>query len=316
MARRDKNNSNATESEGTQPEANTEEAAVTAETTEAPAAAATAATEKPAETPINLDAFTVSVDAAYGVRDDSTGVVPEAQLAEVTKAYRDLDGVKPKNAAKALVNDRVKDAVNNLDIIAGRAYMLISEALVAGAGAGKSERTPTDPTEAYVQRLVTLALAQSLVTVPEGVDESAATDKANAQLAELAAPAQTYLAWTKADEASRGDEPEVNSTVKAAVKLATGKTAKAGGGSSSSGSSFDGPRRDIGEHIREAFADKAAGDFMTIAEIRNFKSTEYADGQPSAGAISARLFPSSGKVSLDFVTPDTNEKGNRGARKN
>lgn len=313
MARR----SNSTPAESNDSNTTPEEAAVTADAaTEATTEAAPAAAEKPAEVKIDLTAYTAAVDAAYNGRDESTGVVGDELLEAVTKAYRDLDGVKPKNAAKALVGERLKDAVNQLDISSGRAYMLIGEANTAGAGGSKGEKAPADPAEAYVQRLVTLALAQSLVTAPEGVDVAAATDKANSTLAELATPAQEYLTWTNADEATRGDEPEVNSTVKAAVKLATGKTAKAGGGSRSGGSSFDGPRRDIGKHIAEAFESHNSGDFLTIAEITNFKSTEYGDSKPSAGAISARLFPSTGKCSLDFVTPNTNEKGNRGAVKN
>lgn len=294
----------------------TEEAAVTADTTEAtPEAPAEAAATKPAEVPINLDAYTAAVDAAFQAKDEANGVIAEGPLEAVTKAYRDLDGVKPKNAAKALIGDRLKDAVNSLDIVSGRAYMLIGEANTAGAGT-KTEKAPADPAEAYVQRVVTLALAQSLVSVPEGVDGAAAAEKANAQLAELAPKAAEYLAWTVNEADDKGEEPEVNSTVKAAVKLATGKTAKAGGSRSGGGSTFDGPRRDIGKHIEEAFADKNSGDFLTIAEITNFKSSEYGDSKPSAGAISARLFPSTGKCSLTFVTPNTNEKGNRGASKN
>lgn len=284
--------------------------------TEPTTEAAPAAAEKPAEVKIDLTAYTAAVDAAYEGKDETSGVVNDELLEAVTKAYRDLDGVKPKNQAKTLVGERLKDAVNSLDIVSGRAYMLIGEANTAGAGGAKGEKAPADPAEAYVQRLVTLALAQSLVTAPEGVDTAAAAEKANAQLAELAPKAQEYLAWTVNEAEDKGDEPDVPSTVKAAVKLATGKTAKAGGGRSGGGSTFDGPRRDIGKHIAEAFESHNSGDFLTIAEITNFKSAEYGDSKPSAGAISARLFPPTGKCSLDFVTPDTNEKGNRGAKKN
>jgi hypothetical protein len=301
MARRSKENENTSTEAPEATEGNTE-------STDAPA------TEAKVETPINLDAFNTAVGTAFGNRDETTGTVPEADLAAVTSAYRDLDGVKPKNAAKALVGDHLRSAVNELDVIAGKAYMQISEALTAGSGGTKADRPPADPTEALTVRILTLDLARNLVPVPEGADAEKATEQAGQRYSELFDSAGAYLTWSMADEATRGDEPEASSTVKAAVKLALGKSARVGG-SGRSGASHDGPRGDIGEHIREAFADKASGDFMSVAEIRNFKSTEYGDRQPSAGAISARLFPTSGKCSLDFVTPSTNEKGNRGATK-
>lgn len=292
------------------PDTTTEETAVSTATEEVQPEAA----EKPTEAkPINLDAFTASVDAAYDTRDTTTGTVPEGPLAEVTKAYRDLDGVKAKNAGKNLVNERLKARVNELDIVGGKAYMMISEALTAGAGA-KAERPPADPTEAFVQRYAAIALGLSLLTIPEGVDEASATTRAQEQVESLRGAAQEYMVWAQAPEDSRGDEPEVVGTVKQAVKLAMGKTAKVGGGGRVGGS-HEGPRHSIEEHIRQTFADEEPGTFKSIAEIRNFKSEEYGDTPPSAGAISARLFPQSGKCSLDFVKPDTNEKGNRGAVK-
>src|SRR5699024_5291652 len=53
-------------------------------------------------------------------------------------------------------------------------------------------------------------------------------------------------------------------------------------------------RGDVAEHIREAFADLPSGAFLTINQIRRHPSAAYEGREPSGGAISARLFPSSG----------------------
>ncbi|MEU4477743.1 DUF262 domain-containing protein [Micromonospora sp. NPDC023966] len=74
-------------------------------------------------------------------------------------------------------------------------------------------------------------------------------------------------------------------------------------------------RRDIGAHIVSAFFGLAPGSFLTINEIRRHRSDEYGDEFPSAGAIHARLFPSSGRCTVPGVEPGTNERGLRGARK-
>jgi hypothetical protein len=53
---------------------------------------------------------------------------------------------------------------------------------------------------------------------------------------------------------------------------------------------------------------------LTISEIRQHPSPEYEGTMPSAGAISFRLFPANGLVTLVGVTPD-HVNGVRGARK-
>lgn len=282
---------------------------------EAPAAEAT--TEKAAEA--DLTAFQTAVDQAIENRDMATGDIPEADSEAVVKAYRDLDGLKAKNAAKKVLTEGVKDGMNQLKIDLARGYAKLGEAVQsAGSARTAAEKPPADPTEAFVQHVAALNLAYGLVTsnVPEGVgdDWEARSDKLTEESREGAA---AYLAWFTADSESRGDEPEASPVVKAAVKLSQGKSARVARSAAGGGSTYSGPRRDIGKHIAEAFADKESGTFMTIAEIKSFKSTEYGDDTPSPGAISARLFPSGGgPCTLDFVTPGQNKAGNKGATKN
>lgn len=320
MARRDRSSAATTEApEATDP--TPEEETVTATATEVPAQAEASDTSTTTEatsadkpkTEIDLTAFSAAVEEAVGQRDESTGDLSVEALAPAIAAYRALDGIAAKNKAKTHLTDKMRDAMSSLDIQLARSYMVVQDNLSAGA-APKSERQPADPTEAWVQRQVGLDLARALLTKPEGVAEDAEA-RAEKLYSEVYPQAEQYLAWSNDESEDKGDEPDVPAFVKSAVKLAQGKAAKVGGTRSGGGAS-SGERHDIGEHIRQAFENVASGTFLTIAEIRNAKSTEYGDNPPSAGAISARLFPQSGKCSLDFVTPGQNEKGNRGATKN
>lgn len=53
----------------------------------------------------------------------------------------------------------------------------------------------------------------------------------------------------------------------------------------------DGTRKNIATHILNAFKGKPVGTVLTIAEIVKTRSDEYGEESPSAGAVSARLFP-------------------------
>jgi hypothetical protein len=121
----------------------------------------------------------------------------------------------------------------------------------------------------------------------------------------------------QADPESRGDEPEVPTIAKNAAKLAFGRAAKAGTGANRVVAPYTGERRDVAKHIENAFKNKEEGTFLAISEIRNERSDEYGDDAPSAGAISARLFPPNDKPSTMLkygIRPDT-QNGKKGAVK-
>lgn len=302
MARRNPSNTKPDSTESVSTEA-PEETAVSTTATEAPAS-----TE---ETPIDLTGFEAAANAAVAEADTSTGTIPPAEIDKVVTEYRVLDGVKAKNKAKAFLNEGMKSAMNESDIVKARSFLQLTESMTAGSTA-KAEKAPADPTEAFVQRSATLQLANSLLVPGEGVADDHAS-RTEALVSESQAAAEQYLAYLQDESEDKGEEPEVSAVVRNAVKLALGKAAKAG--SSRTGGGYTGERRDIGKHIVEAFADHPVGTFLTIAEIRKFVSDEYGQSLPSAGAISARLFPQSGKCTIESVRPDTNEKGNKGAEK-
>jgi len=287
-----------------------DEAAVTVEPTESEPVA-----PKPEA---DLTEFKARVAEAVEGKDSSTGEVAPGLFEPVSAAYRAIDGVKGKNAAKAFVSDQMRDAMNSTDIQSARAYMNLGDHLTAATPHAGSARVPTDPTEAFIHLIVGLRLAQALAAenVPEGVAEDW-SGKADALLTSSEGPAREYLAWTKSEDENKGDEPIVESVVKAAVKLSVGKSAKVGSAARSTSTPFTGTRRDIGKHIAAAFEGIESGTFLTVAQIRKHHSDEYGDELPSAGAVSARLFPrNNGKCTIEGITPgQLDGKGNKGAYK-
>lgn len=274
-------------------------------------------TEPKGEEAVNLTAFQEAANAVVAKRDSSTGEVAVADIEPANTAYRDLDGIKAKNAAKSWLDEQMKESLVKLDAQLARAYSMIKDNLSAGAKA-TTHREPVDPTQAYVNRLAAFSLAYGLITnnPPEGVE----VEKAQAQAQELAGSlgdqVKSYQEWleTEVPEGEdKPDAPEVSAVVRTAFKLSTGKAS--GGGRVSGGS---GVRRDIGKHIASAFANVESGGFLTIAEISNFKSEEYGEDSPSQGAVSARLFPTSGKCTIEGIVPlskSDSPKGVRGAKK-
>lgn len=295
------------------------EAPVSTSTNEAPAPQNTESNTESA--PVDLSAFEQAVEAAVAEADVTTGVVPEASISTVTAEYRKLDGLKAKNAAKKHVADGMKDAMNGESLPRARAFLMLQEkALVAASGSsgGTTHRAPADPTEAFVQRIATLNLASAAAQaqVPDGVAEDWGT-KVGDLVTESTDAVNGYIKWLSSDAEDKGDEPEVSAVVKAAAKLAIGKSAKAGGSrTTSNGQVYSGERRDIAKHIVEAFADHEPGTFLRVSEIRKFHSSEYGDDLPSAGAISVRLFPKSGDSSMPKlgIQPDMRD-GKKGAVK-
>ena len=284
---------------------NTEEPTVaentTTETTEAPKAE------------IDLTAFKSAVDEAFTHADSTTGTIPEAEIAKVNEQYRLLEGLPAKNAARKVLDEGLMEAVGNLDAVKARGYGDLKGKLSA-AGGSTTTKAPADPAAAYVAKRASLELALQIVNrqapVIEGRDLDAEIAKAVSDASEQV---EATLAYEADESEDKGDAPEQSPVVRAAFKVASGK------GTGGTRRVSSGPRGDIAKHIQSAFADKESGEFLTVAEIAKHKSAEYSDGGPSQGAISARLFPASGKVTVEGVVPvDKDELGNgnpKGAKK-
>jgi len=258
--------------------------------TEAPeatdeATTAPAAEVKADEKPADLGPFQTAAEAAISQADPSTGDLPKDAIDSVNKVYREIDGVKGKNAARAWLDEQMKAAIMGKDILRARTFVSLKDGLSAGSGSS-GPKAPADPTQAFVQKVVALRLAtdQVIGNVPEGVTEDW-TEKADELYASLAEDVASYSAYVNSDDED-AEAPEVSPVVRQAFKLASGRGAAGGSGRVSGG-----PRRDIEKHLVQVFADLEVGSFLTVNEIAKASSTEYGDDRPSAGAVSARLFP-------------------------
>lgn len=263
---------------------------------------------------IDLTAFNAAVDAALAERDLATGTLTPSVIEPVKTEYRNLDGVKAKNAAKKNLAERLSSAVDALDVVTGKAVMILQNEMQSAGGGGKAaaERTPVDPTEAFTQKLAVINLAYNLVAsdVPEGVNEDEARGKVTTLVEENDEAARSYMEYLAKPESERGDEPEVSALVKKAVKVALGR----GVGSVKSGSStsHEGPRGNIARHIQLALAEQPDGTFMKVSEIAKARTEEYPNGTASAGAVSSRLKSPS---PIEGVEAGTNADGRFGAYK-
>lgn len=251
-------------------------------TTEAPTESADTKTEESA--PVDLGPFQAAVESAIGEADTSTGELPATAVESVNKVYRELEGLKAKNAARAWIDEQMKASIMGKDILKARVYVNIKDGLSAGSSAGP--KAPADPTQAFVQKVVALRLAtdEVLANVPEGVSENW-TDDADKLVEELAEQVTAYRAFLASEDEDE-EAPEVSPVVRQVFKLAAARGSAGGGGRVAGG-----PRRDIEKHITQVFENLPSGSFLSIAEISKTASTEYGDDRPSAGAVSARMFP-------------------------
>lgn len=257
-------------------------------------------------------AFKAAADSAVKAEDvdKDTGHLHEGLKAPVSLAYSAMPGAKGKNAAKTYLQEKMQqgmlDGVEDpAQYIVARSYLQLFKEVPKDAGAkpagGDKPTVVVDPTEAFVARIAALLIAPNLTTVPEGVTDDW-KDKAKAKAQELQGQVASYRNWLTANVGKSDEEksakPEVDAIVEAAAKVASGraagkaprKAAAAGGTTTSAGSSYSGPRRNVVEHIRQAFEGHPVGTWLSNAEIAKFQSTEYGDDRPSSGAVSARLF--------------------------
>ena len=294
------------DAEQTDSEATTE-STESGDATQAPAEGEAA--EAPAEkSKDDLEAeFRAKCEEAVDNSDESTGSVPEIFVAAVLDAYRNLPSTASKSLVKNWLGEEMRQALIDVKINRARALSDIN-AKVQDASTRRSAAAPAKPSKSpndvYLESCLALDLAKQFVPRPkdEELDDNFG-EQYSQRYADLTAEGgevQKYLTWLNATEAERGDEPEVDTVVKNAAKLASGRavggrkssTKRAGGGGSTGG-----PRRNVGTHIDEFLAQADPSAEYTVADVANFSSSEYGEDHPSPGAVAARLFPTTGKPS-------------------
>lgn len=267
-----------------------------------------------------VEAFKEAATTAADSADDEGHLTPD-QLSPVVEKYRAVEGGnKGKKIAKDFITDQMKEALTSGPdgFVPAMAWNAIQDAVLTAApkSSGGGTRTPAAPvsqTRLFADKIASLRLALELAeaNVPEGVDEDW-----EAKITGDLSKAQALLDFeaVERDEEDETPAPGVTPVERAAVKLATGRGPRKAG--RPSGAPYQGTRRDVAAHITNAFAAHPSGTFLTIAEIKSTPSEEYGSDSPSAGAISARLFPKAGpdKMSVPGVVA-AQEGGKNGARK-
>lgn len=262
-----------------------------------------------------VEEFKAAVEAAVEAADPSTGTVNLNDLDTISSAYRAVTGgIKYKNLAKNYVDDSMKAALPAGEFIKAVSYNEIAERLRTTTPAPKATKPKVDPKVAYGERVASLQLAAELL-------EELATDEVEGfeipDTSRAFEEAKAHIEWSRADEETRGEAPELGSIASQAVKAFNGRAQGRRGNAKSGGSTFTGTRRNVALHIESAFANLEPGDFLTISEIVNHRSDEYGDDHPSSGAVAARLFPGgdASRSNVSGVTPAHSAEGVKGAIK-
>jgi hypothetical protein len=272
--------------------------------------------------------FQAAVEAvlANEEKPDWGGTPPEVVVSPVLVAYGELPGAKGKSAGKKYLTEQMQakmleGTTDPSAFFDARIYMVLGKAIedAKGTRAPVVAKPKADPVEAHVERAAALMLAVNLLPVPDDVAGTDWASRTETLVDSLAADVEKYRSWAANTAEDKGDAPEVSPVVLAAAKIAQGRAVGARKAITKSGAPRaatvpGGPRGNIAEHIKQAMETVAVGDFMTIAEIAKYESTEYGtDGKPapSQGAISARLFPGgdASKCTLDFVQPEGTDQG-------
>lgn len=266
--------------------------------------------EKPKTADELFDEFKAILETAVAEADQSTGTPAEIHKSQSLEAYRKLPSTAKKADARDWMTQDMVECMNSNKVPRARTFMEILK-LINEATARRTAATPAkpskSPTEQYVEDRLALELSWNFLGAPKELDNDAFQNAYSGLKQEVAGQIEAYQAWfLNPDTEKRGDEPEVHDVVKNAAKIAAGKTPRrstrksSGGGST--GGSTGGARGDVAKHIQEFLASVESGSEHPVSAIAKFKSSEYPEGNASAGAISARLFPKDKETNIEGVT--------------
>lgn len=303
-----------------------------AATTDAPAEA-TGPTEE--ELATLKAAYDDAVKEAVAARDTKLGEVPADKMTAISAAFAALTPGQRKTA-RVEVNEAMHHELTvTQEISTARAYVDIKE-LISTVKTPKATvaAAKVDPTQDWVNLQMAHYLAGSLLKAPADVDANWA-EQLKAQLPDVKAQQASVLDFLKArDEwdstethpegATEPTMPQVSPVYTIALQIAAGRPTRrvrAAAGSAGSAapraarmpSNYSGPRRSIGGHIAEFFADKASGTAVKVAEIVRYASSAYGPGEASSGAITA-YFDRGNFAATPGITPVTVD-GVKGAQK-
>ena len=182
-------------------------------------ATATTATEAP----VDLSKFNDAVSNAI-----SDGAPSDDEIKAVRRVYGELEPRKGKSAARAKLDDDIKESIENSNVVSAQALFKIKDAIVKSGGLkGTRTAAPKNPTEAHVSNVLAIQLGYSLAysNVADGVDANWVDQVKSTP--ELEADAQKYRAWLSGGQ--EGTEPEVSDAAKAGARISLGKAPKGQG---------------------------------------------------------------------------------------
>lgn len=255
----------------------------------------------------------------------SGSLYPEFEAA--LNAYQALPGASPKGKAKdfmggQMTSEILKIQANPSDLSPQAtviAWNIFQTAVLERASKKAGAAGPAlSPVDGFLAKLATIRVANKLIAddQPEGLPTDW-QEQLNKMVQVGINEAELLEKWQETPEDERqGEEPKLSAYTSQAVKLSSGKGPRKPGRPVGAVSTYTGVRRDIGKHIEHAFSDKPSGTWLSINEIRSIQSPEYGEASPSGGAISARLFPKSGKsATVEGVEAALDASGRKGARK-
>lgn len=269
-------------------------------------------------------------EVATRIASAAHGTQPEISTEdgrELRKAYAELS-VRGKAFARGFAEDKMRDAL----MAGGEDAEAFTHAIIwshigtvqkEGVEKPRAERrakVEVSPAERVAEKVATLKLALEYLenNGEDDVEPDEFAELSDAKVEESYNELETYLDWETRDleegEEKGEYEGELSPVVRDAARLVLKKGRRPATGGT--GRAWTGPRRSPAAHIENAFADKASGEFMTIAEIVAVPSPEYGDDKPSSGAIAARLFPKNGsECTVPGIEPGNSPDGKQGAYK-
>lgn len=238
-------------------------------------------------------------------------------------AYMALPGAAAKGKAKDFMGDQMKDwilkSADDASVMPKViAWSVLQTAILERASKKAGTAGPAlSPVDSFLAKLATVRVANQLVANDQPDDLPSNWKQNLDEMVQVGLrEAKLLNEWQDLPEDQReGEEPKLSPYTAHAVKLASGKGPRKPGRPVGATSTYSGIRRDIAKHIEHAFSDKPSGTWLSINEIRSINSPEYGEVSPSGGAISARLYPKSGKNTVDGIVAELDSNGRKGARK-